>query len=30
MNNNQSTTPTRKYKRYDEDFQRSTVEHWMI
>jgi hypothetical protein len=30
MNNNQSTTPPRKYKRYGEDFQRSTVERWMI
>ena len=25
--NNQST---RKYKRYDEGFKRSTVEHWMV
>ena len=25
-----STTPPPKYKRYDEAFQRSTVEHWML
>ena len=25
-----STTPPPKYKRYDEGFQRSTVEHWML
>ena len=31
MNTNENTiTPTRKYKRYDEAFQRSTVEHWML
>ena len=31
MNNNENATaPTRKYKRYDEAFQRSTVEHWML
>jgi transposase-like protein len=30
MNTNEETTQTRKYKRYDEAFQRSTVEHWML
>jgi hypothetical protein len=31
MNTNENaTTPTRKHKRYDEAFQRSTVEHWML
>jgi len=30
MNTKEETTPTRKYKRYDEAFQRSTVEHWML
>jgi transposase len=30
MNTNEETTATRKYKRYDEAFQRSTVEHWML
>jgi transposase-like protein len=30
MNPNAKTTPTRKYKRYDEAFQRSTVEHWLL
>ena len=30
MNTDEKPTPTRKYKRYDEAFQRSTVEHWMI
>ena len=31
MNTNENTiTPTRKYKRYDEAFQRSTVEHWLL
>jgi transposase-like protein len=29
MNHNKST-PTRKYKRYDEAFKRSAVEHWLI
>ena len=29
MNANENTIP-RKYKRYDEAFQRSTVEHWML
>ena len=29
MNANENT-PTRKYKRYDEAFQRSTVEHWLV
>ena len=28
--NENTTTPTRKFKRYDEAFQRSTVEHWML
>ena len=31
MNTNETTgTPARKYQRYDEGFQRSTVEHWML
>lgn len=30
MNTDEKATPTRKYKRYDEAFKRSTVEHWMI
>jgi transposase len=30
MNTNENTTPIRTRKRYDESFQRSTVEHWMI
>jgi transposase-like protein len=30
MKPNENPTPTRKFKRYDEAFQRSTVEHWMI
>ena len=31
MNTNETTTiPARKYKRYDEGFQRTTVEHWML
>ena len=30
MNTNETATPPRKYKRYDEAFQRSTVEHWML
>jgi transposase-like protein len=30
MNTNEETPQTRKYKRYDEAFQRSTVEHWML
>jgi transposase-like protein len=30
MNTDEKTTPIRKYKRYDEAFKRSTVEHWMI
>ena len=29
MNANENTIP-RKYKRCDEAFQRSTVEHWML
>jgi transposase len=29
MNANENTT-ARKYKRYDEAFQRSTVGHWML
>ena len=29
MNANENTPP-RKYKRCDEAFQRSTVEHWML
>ena len=30
MNKNESSTPTRKYKRYDKAFKRSAVEHWMV
>jgi hypothetical protein len=31
MNTNENTSgPTRKYKRYDEAFQRSSVEHWLL
>jgi transposase-like protein len=30
MNTNEDTTPTPKHKRYDEAFQRSTVEHWLL
>jgi transposase-like protein len=30
MNPNETTPPPRKHKRYDEAFQRSTVEHWML
>jgi transposase-like protein len=30
MNANEPTPPARKHKRYDEAFQRSTVEHWML
>jgi transposase-like protein len=31
MNTNETTTATtRKYQRYDEAFQRSTVEHWLL
>jgi transposase-like protein len=31
MKTNENTaTPTRKYKRYDEAFQRSTVAHWLL
>ena len=30
MNPNENSTPTRKYKRYDEAFQRSTVAPWML
>jgi transposase-like protein len=30
MNSDEKTTPTRKYKRYDEAFKRSAVEHWML
>ena len=29
MNQNENA-PARKYKRYDETFQRLTVEHWML
>jgi transposase-like protein len=30
MNMEEKTTPTRKYKRYDETFKRSALEHWML
>jgi transposase len=30
MNPNENTPPSRKYKRYDEGFKRSTVEHWLL
>ena len=31
MNTNENTpAPAPKYKRYDEAFQRSTVEHWLL
>jgi transposase-like protein len=30
MNTNEDPTPTPKHKRYDEAFQRSTVEHWLL
>jgi transposase-like protein len=30
MNTNEETTSIRKRKRYDETFQRSSVEHWML
>ena len=30
MNTNDNSTPIHKHKRYDEAFQRSPVEHWMI
>ena len=30
MNNDENTAPARKYKRYDEAFKRSSVEHWML
>ena len=30
MNTPEPTNPARKYKRYDEAFQRSTVEHWLV
>ena len=30
MNANENPTPTPKRKHYDEAFQRSTVEHWLV
>src|SRR5271154_2169280 len=30
MNTNENASTPRKYKRYDEAFQRSTVEHWLL
>ena len=30
MNTNENTIPPLKRKRYDEAFQRSTVEHWLL
>jgi transposase-like protein len=30
MNPEEKTPATRKYKRYDEAFKRSTVEHWLL
>jgi transposase-like protein len=30
MNTNEDPTPPPKHKRYNEAFQRSTVEHWLV